>query len=154
MVWAGITSTGLKTPLIFMEAGVKINQPAYLKMLKGKVVPWVKKVTGNKGITLQQDGATSHTARLVQEWWKDNFKLFWPKELWPPFSLDLNPMDFGIWSILEQNSCTVSHSSVEVLKQKLTKSWEEIEAETVRATCDQVIPHLCRVIKEKGGYIK
>ena len=47
MVWAGFTSTGLKTPLIFIETVVKINQHAYLKMLKGKVVPWVKKVTGN-----------------------------------------------------------------------------------------------------------
>ena len=56
-------------------------------MLKDKVVPWVKKVTGNKGIKLQQDGATSHRARLVQDWCEDNFKLFGPKELWPPFSL-------------------------------------------------------------------
>ena len=66
MVWAGVTSTGLKTPLIFIEDGVKINQHVYLKMLKDKVVPWVRKVTGNEGITFQQDGATSHTARLVQ----------------------------------------------------------------------------------------
>ena len=68
MVWAGVTSTGLKTPLIFIEADVKINQHAFLKMIKSKVVPWVKKVTGNKGITLQQDGATSHTPKLVQDW--------------------------------------------------------------------------------------
>ena len=142
MVWARVMSTGLKTPLIFIEAGVKINQHAYLKMLKGKVVPWVKKGTGNKGITLQQDGATCQSARLVQDWCKDNFKLFWPKELWPPFSLDLNAMDFGIWFIVEQKSCAVFHSSVEVLKQKLTKSWAKIDAETVCATYDQVIPRL------------
>ena len=107
-----------------------------------------------KGITLQQDGTTSHTARLVQDWCKDNFKSFWPKELWPPSSPDLNSMDFGIWSILDQKFCAVSYSSVEVLKQKLTKSWAKIDAETVRATCDQVIPRLRRVIKEKGGYIE
>ena len=140
MVWAGVMSTGLKTPLIFIEAGVKINQHAYLKMLKGEVVPWVKKVIGNKGITLQQDRATPHTARLIQNWCKDNFKSFWPKELWSPFSIDLNPMGFGIWSILEQKSCAVSHSSVKVLKQKLTKSWAEIDTETVHATCDSSSP--------------
>ena len=44
MVWAGVTSTNLKTPLIFIEAGVKINQHAYLMMLKGKVVPWLRKL--------------------------------------------------------------------------------------------------------------
>ncbi|KAF2350372.1 hypothetical protein FHG87_018871 [Trinorchestia longiramus] len=150
----GVTSTGLKPPLIFIEASVKINQHIYLKTLKDEVVPWVRKVTENKRITVQQDGATSHTAILVQDWCKDNFKSFWPKELWPPSSPDLNSMDFWIWSILEQKFCAVSHSSVEVLKQKLTKSWAEIDAVTVHATCDQVILRLRQVIKEKEGYVE
>ena len=72
--------------------------------------------------------------------------------MWPPSSPDLNPMDFGIWSILEQKACTVSHPNVEVLKKKLTESWDQIESETVRATCTQVIQR--RVIREKGGYIE
>ena len=40
------------------------------------------------------------------------------------------------------------------LEAKLTKSWAEIDTETVRATCDQVIPHFRQVIKEKEGYIE
>ena len=117
MVWAGVTSSGLKTPLIFVENGVKVNQHVYLDMLKDRVVPWVNALPGDEGVTLQQDGATAHTAKLVQAWCKGHFKSFWSKELWPPSSPDLNPMDFGIWSILEQKACTVSHPSVEVLKQ-------------------------------------
>ena len=54
------------------------------------------------------DGATAHTAKMVQAWCKDNFKSLWSKELWPPSSPDLNLMDFGIWSILERKACTVS----------------------------------------------
>ena len=34
-------------------------------MLQDEVVPWVKKATGNKGITFQQDGVFSHAARMV-----------------------------------------------------------------------------------------
>jgi len=154
MVWAGVTSSGLKTLLIFVEDGVKINQHVYLNMLKNKVVPWMNALPLNEGLTLQQDGATAHTAKMVQAWCRDNFRGFWSKELWPPSSPDLNPMDFGIWSILEQKACRVSHQSVEVLKKKLTESWEEIDRETVRATCDQVVPRLRRVLKEKGGYIE
>ena len=63
-------------------------------------------------------------------------------------------MDFGIWSILEQKACSVTYTSVTALKEKLKKCWAEIDSETVRATCDQVIPRLCQVIKEKGGYIE
>ena len=32
--------------------------------------------------------------------------------------------------------------------------WAEFDAETVHVTCDQVIPCLCQVIKEKGVYIE
>ena len=83
-----------------------------------------------------------------------DFISFWSKEVWPPTSPDLNRMDFGIWSILEQKACSQSHSSVEALKRKLVKSWEEIDGKTVSATCDQVIPHLRRVVRQMGGYIE
>ena len=37
-------------------------------MLEEKVLPWVQEVVGEQGVTLQQDGATSHTANSVQAW--------------------------------------------------------------------------------------
>ena len=154
MVWAGVTSTGLKTPLIFIDEGVKINQTIYRRMLEEKVIPWVQETVGEEGITLQQDGATSHTAKAVQHWCKTNFKGFWEKEVWPPSSPDLNPMDFGIWSILEQKACLTSHPNIETLKRKLKASWEQIDPEVVRATCAQVLPRLRRLVKNKGGYIE
>ena len=154
MVWAGATSKGLKTPLIFIEEGVKINQTVYRRMLEEKVLPWVQEVVGEQGVTLQQDGATSHTANLVQAWCRCNFKGFWEKELWPSSSPDLNPMDLGLWSILETKACRTSHPNLDSLKQKLTSAWDEIDPEVVRATCAQVLPRLRKVIKNKGGYIE
>ena len=154
MVWAGATSKRLKTPLIFIEEGVKINQTVYRRMLEEKVLPWVQEVVGEQGVTLQQDGATSHTANSVQAWCRCNFKGFWEKELWPPSSPDLNPMDFGLWSILETKACRTSHPNLDSLKRKLTSAWDEIDPEVVHATCAQVLPRLRKVIKNKGGYIE
>ena len=65
MVWDGVTSWDQKAPLIFVEGGVKINQHVYLAMLKDEVLTLVKKPMGNSGVTLQKDGATSHTAKTV-----------------------------------------------------------------------------------------
>ena len=48
----------------------------------------------------------------------------------------------------------MSHSSVEVLKKKLTDAWDRAESETLRATCAHVIQRLRRVIQEKGGYVE
>ena len=154
MVWAGTTSKGLKTPLIFIEEGVKINQTVYRRMLEEKVLPWVQEVVGEQGVTLQQDGATSHTANSVQAWCRCNFKGFWEKELWPLSSPDLNPMDFGLWSILETKAFCTSHPNLDSLKRKLTSAWDEIDPKVVRATCAQVLPRLRKVIKNKGGYIE
>ena len=139
----------------FVEDGVKVNQHVYLDILKNRVLPWINLLPGNQAVTLQQDAATAHiNGSMVQAWCKDNFKSFWSKEGWPPFSPDLNPMDFEIWSILERKACAVSHLNVEKLKKKLKEFWAKLESETIRATCDQVISRLCRVIIEKGGYIE
>ena len=43
MVWAGVTSTGEKTFLIFIEEGVKTNQQVYLKLLKEQLIPWINR---------------------------------------------------------------------------------------------------------------
>ena len=58
---------GERTPIILIEDGVRINQHVYLIMLNDQLVPWVNATFQECGITLQQDGATSNTANLVQE---------------------------------------------------------------------------------------
>ena len=123
-------------------------------MIKNKVLPWVDETFGNAGVTFQQDGATSHIAKLVQDFCEKNFKNFWAKDLWPPSSPDLNPMDFGICSILEQNACTKSHKNVDMLKRKLVKCWKQIDTKTIRAICSKVPSRLRSVIQNKGGYFE
>ena len=91
MFWAGVTSCCRRTPLIVIEEGVKINQNVQLDLLGDKLVPWVESNMAGNGVTLQQDGATSHTIKLVQTLCKKHFKGFMAF-LVP----DLNPMDFGI----------------------------------------------------------
>ena len=67
----------------FVKDGVKVNQHVYLDMLKNRVLPWINSLPGNQAVTLQQDGATSHTAKMFQVWCKDNFKSFWSKNSGP-----------------------------------------------------------------------
>ena len=90
MVWAGATSTGEKTPSIFIEEGVKINQHVYLNMLKEQLVPWINATSKEPGTTLQQDGATSYTANLVQEWCNKNMGGFLDKRVIASFFTGFN----------------------------------------------------------------
>ena len=68
MVWGGFTANGVKIFLVFIDEGVKINKDTYLQLLKENLLPWINSTFGEDEITLQQDGATLHTANLVQNW--------------------------------------------------------------------------------------
>ena len=65
IMWKGVTVTGLKTPLVFIDEGVKINKGIYLKLLKENLLSWIHSTFGKGEITFQQDGATSHMANLL-----------------------------------------------------------------------------------------
>ena len=131
MAWAVVTFSGLKTPSVFVEDGVKIKQFFSINMLNDKFVPWMNALILNIGLTLQQDGTTAHTAKTIQSLFKMNLVDFWLKEMWLIFSLVLNLSEFRVFSKLEQKTFTASHPSVEPLKKKLTESCESIFGPTL-----------------------
>ena len=47
--------------------------------------------------------ATSHTAVPTVEYLKKNVLQLFPPDFGPSSSLNLNPLDYGIWSALKQN---------------------------------------------------
>ena len=82
------------------------------------------------------------------------FQGFLSKEEWPPSSPDLNPMDFSIWSILQEKACSKPHRNVESLKKSLVKEWANIPQEKLRISVEAVPLRLKAVIRKKGGYIE
>ena len=53
MVWAEVTSTREKTPLITIEEGVKVYRHVYLDLLKNKLIPRINTTFGESRIILQ-----------------------------------------------------------------------------------------------------
>ena len=74
MVWAGVTSCGKKTQLIFIDKGVEINQNTYRDMLASQVLPWIRAQEWPHGFVFQEDRAPAHTSNMVQDWCQDNFR--------------------------------------------------------------------------------
>ena len=80
-----------KTHLVFVDEGVKINQNIYLRdILDAVVFPWAQQQW-----TLQQNSALTHRAKETQGWCKAHFPDFITSVEWPPYSTDLNPMDYA-----------------------------------------------------------
>ena len=132
MVWGGICASG-KTPLVFVDQGVKINQEVYRRnILETVVLPWAKQHFGDVNWTFQQDSAHAHEAKTTQYWCRTHFPDFIASSEWPPYSPDLNPMNYGVWSILEARACATRHLSLESLKQPLRREWDRLSPEDLR----------------------
>ena len=72
-----------------------VNQHTYIDMLKTFFWPKHLRTADYKKYYFQQDGATAHTATMVQDWLKSKIgDKFIDKKKWPPRSPDLNPCDY------------------------------------------------------------
>ena len=161
MVWAAISARG-KTPLVFVDQGTKIDRRVYMEMLESHLIPWAHTIFGDDEWTFQQDGAPAHKARETQDFLRDNcpdvitVDTHWrtANGEWPPNSPDLNPMDYAVWSILEEKACQKPHPNVGSLKRALVKAWDEISLETLQKIVDNFPKRLKACVDAKGGYFE
>jgi inhibitor of nuclear factor kappa-B kinase subunit alpha len=151
MVLGIVASDGKKCPPIFVPAGVKVNTDEYLRLLSDFFLPWVKKNYPRGNYVFQQDGAPAHTARRTQDWLATNLADFWPKDLWPPSSPDLNPLDYSIWGVLEAKACKTSHNSVDDLKASIVRAWKALSKAYIVKTCRVFRTRLEKVIEMEGA---
>jgi len=95
----------------------------------------------------QQDGAPAHRARDTVAFLERETPHFIPPTLWPPNSQDLNPVDYSIWSVLQEK---VYHSRITDLEVKLTFDIRRIKtrlidewAQLVQSIVDAAIGQWC-----------
>lgn len=73
MVWAAVSKTW-RSPLIFVDQDVKINAKCYVETILKPMLESAKDHFSKDTLwTFQQDGATSHTANVSQNWCHEQF---------------------------------------------------------------------------------
>lgn len=149
-----VASNGMKCPLIFVDQGVKLNAKHYIKLLKTHVVPWLKDNFPRNDYVFQQDGAPWHAAKTTQRFLKDNMRNFWSKEMWPPSSPDLNPLDYSIWGVMNSKACAKSHRNLADLRASILRAWDELSEDYVIKTCKRFRNRLEAAIREKRGLVR
>lgn len=154
MMLGVVGSDGARMPPYWFPKGLRVGSKEYLEVLQTVVKPWLDATYPEGNYVWQQDGAPGHNANVTQKWLKANLANFWPKELWPPSSPDLNPLDYGFWGVLESRACSVPHKSVEALKISVGEHWANMSEAFVQSTCLSFRRRLEAIIAANGGHIE
>ena len=104
-VWGMMSYNGL-SDLHIIPKGQSVNASYYIEEILCKTMLSSLQRDGEIGgvcerrlmpdmssAIFQQDGAPAHTAKITQNWLKTNVPNFWTKDIWPPNSPDLSPIE-------------------------------------------------------------
>ena len=111
IVFGVVSSEGHIMPPHIFEVGLKVNTKVYLDVLKSVVIPWCIQVAGGEPWVWQQDSAPAHKSKETQTWLQKECYDFVPFSHWPPSSPDLNPLDYFVWSYVENITNMTSHNT-------------------------------------------
>ena len=82
---------------------------------------------------------------------KELFPGAWGKDMWSPNSPDMNPMDYSVWSIVEQMISGIPYNNIETLKVALLRAWDEITVEQLKTIIQNFPKQLRACIKVNGS---
>ncbi len=154
MVWWGVTYDGV-TQLHFCEKGVKTSAEVYQNtILEPLVKPLNTSLFNNKGWSFLQDSAPAHKAKTTQQWLQKNVPDFISTNDWPAGSPDLNPLDYKLWSELENMACRKRHPNIDSLKSSLINAMSHFPIRCVRDSIDAWPLRLRACVDARGGHFE
>ena len=111
MVFGVVSSEGHIMPPHIFEVSLKVNTKVYLDVLTSVVIPWWNQVAGARLWVWQQDSALAHKSKETQAWLQKECYDFVPFSHWSPSSTNLNPLDYFVWSYVENITNMTSHNT-------------------------------------------
>jgi hypothetical protein len=153
MVSVGVSAMGC-TELIFIEPGVKINGAYYRDVLLSQhLLPAIRETAGEFFI-FQQDSAPAHRARETVELLQHSTPGFITPLQWPPNSPDLNPVDYKIWSVLQERVYRGRIRDVNHLKERLVEEWSRFDQDIVDRAVKEWRVRLRACVQADGGHFE
>ena len=154
MVFGVVSNEGHIMPPHIFEVGLKVNTKVYLDVLMSVVIPWCNQVAGGRPWEWQQDSAPAHKSKETQNWVQKECYDFVPFSHWPHFSPDLNPLDYFVWSYVENITNMTSHNTKASLISAIRRVFAELLPALVENACFQFRICIEVVIEAEGGYIE
>ena len=154
MFFGVVSSEGHIMPPHIFEVGLKVNTKVYLDVLKRVVIPWCNQVAGGRPWVWQQDSAPAHKSKVTQAWLQKECYDFVPFSHWPPSSPDLNPLDYFVWSYVENITNMTSYNTKASLITAICQVFTKLPPALVEKACFQFRVRIKAVIEAEGSYIE
>ena len=154
MVFGVASCEGHIMPPHIFEVGLKVNTKMYLDVLKSVVIPWCNQMAGERPLVWQQDSAPAHKSKETQAWLQKEYYDFVPFFHWPPFSPDMNPLDFFVWSYVENITNMTSHNTKASLIAAIRRVFAELPPALVEKACFLFRIPIKVVIEAESSYIE
>src|SRR5678816_2572759 len=135
MVSVEVSAHG-RTNIHFIEPGVKVNGQYYGDvLLKQGLLPDLRDITDEYFI-FQQDSVPEHEALLIALL-ETETPDFVPPTLWPPNSPDLNPVDYKVWSVMQEKVYRSRICDVSDLRSRIVEAWDEMDQRIIDESVKQ-----------------
>ena len=154
IVFGVVSSEGHIMPPHIFEVGLKVNTKVYLDVLKSVVILWCNQVAGSRPCMWQQDSVPAHKSKETQAWLQKECYDFVPFSYWRPSSPDLNPLNYFVWSYVENITNMTSHNTKASLIAAIHRVFAKLLPALVGKTCSQFQIRIEAGIEAEGGYIE
>ena len=117
-----------KTSVVFVESGEKVNSEYYREhVLRQGLLPVIQATCARHNWTLQQNRASSHAVQNTINFLRHENVTFMEPDMWPTNSADLNPVDYAIWSALQEKVfLRRKFTTIEPLKLPIIEKWNNV----------------------------
>ena len=122
-------------------------------LLMEHLLPAIKEASGEY-FTFQQDSAPAHRAHETVALLKRETPDFITPLLWPPNSPDLNPVDYKVWSVLQERVYQTRIRDVSHLKERLVEEWDKFDQSIVDRAVKQWRQRLKACVRADGGHFE
>ena len=153
MVFGVVSSEGHIMPPHIFEVGLKVNTKVYLDVLKSVVIPWCNQVAGDRPWVWQQDSAPAHKSKEIKAWLQKECYDFYPS-LTVPLLPRLNPLNYFVWSYIENITNMTSHNTKACLIAAIHRVFTELPPALVEKACSHLRIRIEAVIEAEGSYIE
>jgi len=123
-------------------------------LLGQKLLPDMCQLSQDEYFVFQQDGAPAHRARDIITFLERQTPNFIPPTLWPLNLPDLNPVDYSIWSVLQEKVYRSKITDVDELKTRLIDEWAQFDQSIIDAAISQWRRRLSACVRERGAHFE